>query len=353
MKVAIFLACALAVVHCAPKSVRWFRVNEPAKQEVDEFQPLMPFEDIWEEFKNDHGKVYESSSEELKRKQIFAENLKLIESHNFLHAKGQKSYTLAINKFADMEGAEVVQMLNGFKMSLNSTLSNRAMHLSPNTPQALPDTVDWTKKGYVTPVKDQGQCGSCWAFSATGSLEGQHFRKTGKLVSLSEQNLVDCSGKYGNDGCEGGLMDAAFQYIQDNKGIDTEASYPYEAKDDKCRFNAKNVGATDSGFVDIPSGDEDKLKEAVANIGPISFAIDASQNSFFLYNDGVYDEPKCSSDQLDHGVLAVGYGTVNGKDYWLVKNSWGTSWGMEGYIMMSRNSNNQCGIATMSSYPTV
>jgi len=243
--------------------------------------------------------------------------------------------------------------MNGFKRTNSSSLqAQRVTYMSPTIDVEVPDLVDWRPLGYVTGVKDQGQCGSCWSFSATGSLEGQHFRRTGKLVSLSEQNLVDCSRKYGNNGCEGGLMDAAFMYIKDNKGIDTEASYPYEAKDDKCRYMASNIGATDVGFVDIPKNNEMKLKEAVATVGPVSVAIDANHDSFQHYKNGVYDEPACT-DVLDHGVLAVGYGTLNGKDYWLVKNSWGLSWGNEGYIMMSRNNKNQCGIAAMASYPLV
>ncbi|XP_041089807.1 procathepsin L-like, partial [Polyodon spathula] len=147
--------------------------------------------------------------------------------------------------------------------------------------------------------------------------------------------------------------DQAFQYIKDNGGIDTEESYPYEAEDGKCRYSPQSIGATCSGYVDIPSGDENALQEAVATIGPISVAIDAGHISFQLYESGIYSEPECSSLDLDHGVLAVGYGSNKGKDYWLVKNSWGLSWGDNGYIMMSRNKNNQCGIATASSYPLV
>merc|ERR1712121_33566 len=186
----------------------------------------------------------------------------------------------------------------------------------------MPATVDWRKHGYVTPVKDQKQCGSCWAFSATGSLEGQTFKKTGKLVSLSEQNLVDCSFPEGNEGCEGGFSSEAYRYINSNGGVDTEASYPYLAVNGKCMYNSSNVGATVTGCTQIESMSEAKLKTAVASVGPISVAIDAGHQSFQLYEEGVYYEPECSQTILDHGVLAVGYGTESdGTDYWLVKNS--------------------------------
>ena len=147
-------------------------------------------------------------------------------------------------------------------------------------------SLDWRTEGYVTPVKDQGQCGSCWSFSTTGALEGQHFKQTGQLVSLSEQNLVDCAGDQGNDGCDGGWMDQAFEYIKVNDGIDTEESYPYEAVNVSCRFSADNVGATVSGYTDVASGDESALQQAVATIGPISIAIDASHDSFQHYKSG-------------------------------------------------------------------
>jgi len=258
-----------------------------------------------------------------------------------------------MNKFADLTAVEFAKRMNGYNMSMKGQREQDHHEFDGSAITDLPDTVDWRTKGYVTEVKDQGQCGSCWAFSATGSLEGQTFAKTKSLPSLSEQNLVDCSGKQGNQGCNGGLMDQAFEYIKENMGIDTESSYPYEAIDDTCRFDAKNVGATDTGFTDIKSKDEDELKKAVATVGPISVAIDASHASFQLYKHGIYNEIFCSQIRLDHGVLAVGYGTDSGKDYWLVKNSWGAGWGDSGYIKMSRNKKNQCGIATAASYPLV
>lgn len=307
----------------------------------------------WEEFKTRFAKSYTDKSEENFRLKVFMENKHRIAKHNQRAANGLKSYTLEMNQFGDLLHHEFISIMNGYKKSYKTDSLNGSAYLSP-AHVAIPDSVDWRKEGYVTPIKNQGQCGSCWAFSTTGSLEGQHFRATGKLVSLSEQNLVDCSKKFGNNGCEGGLMDNAFQYVRENHGIDTENSYPYEGIDDKCRFKPKNIGATDTGFVDIPSGSETKLQEAVATIGPVSVAIDASHESFQLYSQGVYDEPDCSTEELDHGVLVVGYGTTaEGQDYWIVKNSWGTQWGDEGYIKMSRNKKNQCGIATSASYPLV
>lgn len=313
----------------------------------------------WTEYKTKHGKKYDDASEEKLRYKIYLDNRHKIAKHNTRYHSKEVAYKLSLNKYADMLNSEFVRTLNGFNRSIpisdNSVYKTYQKDEEPVTfigaaNVELPKSVDWRAKGAVTEVKDQGHCGSCWSFSATGALEGQHFRKTGKLVSLSEQNLVDCSTSFGNSGCNGGLMDNAFKYIKSNGGIDTEASYPYEGMDESCHFKKSDVGATDKGFVDIPQGDEDALMKAIATVGPVSVAIDASHESFQFYSDGIYFEPHCSSEQLDHGVLAVGYGTdENGNDYWIVKNSWGTSWGDAGYIKMARNKDNHCGIATSSS----
>lgn len=314
----------------------------------------------WNLFKTKYNKTYADESEDNYRFKIFLGNKHLIAKHNQLHANREKSYTLGLNKYADMTHKEFVRTMNGYRPHLRRLDDqNTDLHIEEKRSLedvTLPKSVDWRQHGYVTSVKDQGHCGSCWAFSSTGALEGQHFRKTGNLISLSEQNLVDCSKRYGNMGCDGGLMANAFKYIRDNHGVDTENSYPYEAHDDKCRFKNRTVGADDRGSVDIEAGNEMQLVKAIAVKGPISVAIDASQESFRLYDGGVYDEPMCgnSEENLDHGVLVVGYGTdpVHG-DYYLVKNSWSESWGQSGFIKMARNKDNQCGIATSACYPVV
>ncbi|XP_071439800.1 procathepsin L [Hetaerina americana] len=319
----------------------------------------------WDAFKLEHKKSYSNDIEEKFRMKIFMENKRKIAKHNSNYEKGVVTYKLALNQFGDLLSHEFRGLVNGFNRTKPGGFYKERMFkgssfIHPANVE-LPEQVDWREHGAVTPVKDQGHCGSCWSFSTTGALEGQHFRKTGKLVSLSEQNLIDCSTKYGNNGCNGGLMDQAFQYVKDNQGIDTEKSYPYEAEDDKCRYLAEDSGATDSGFVDIPEGNEKALKAAIATVGPVSVAIDASHESFQFYSEGVYYDKDCSSTELDHGVLAVGYGSevdpddpdAEKQDYWLVKNSWSKKWGLDGYVKIARNRNNHCGVATQASYPLV
>jgi len=314
------------------------------------FSPAVLASDIhtveWNSWKQFFGKNYTSEVTEAERFTIWSQNLKYINNFN----ARSTGVVLAMNHFGDLTNEEFRKLYNNFVAPPRT--SESTFQLNDNV--ALPDSVDWRQQNAVTQVKNQGQCGSCWSFSATGSMEGAHAINTGNLVSLSEQNLIDCSTAQGNQGCNGGSMDSAFQYVISNGGIDTETSYPYTASQGYCNYNAANSAATISGFQDLPSGNEATLQQAVATAGPVSVAIDASQNSFQFYSSGIYSDPACSSTNLDHGVLAVSYGSYgSSQDYWIVKNSWGTTWGQAGYIYMARNDNNMCGIATQASYPTV
>ncbi|CAG08188.1 unnamed protein product, partial [Tetraodon nigroviridis] len=334
----------------------------------------------WELWKGWHSKQYHEK-EEGWRRMVWEKNLKKIELHNLEHSMGQHSYRLGMNHFGDMTHEEFRQIMNGYKHKPQRKFRG-SLFMEPNFLEA-PRAVDWRDKGYVTPVKDQlkpvrpaekglplygvntavpelllsgfasARPGSVWLLLGLQHHRGpggQHFRQTGKLVSLSEQNLVDCSRPEGNEGCNGGLMDQAFQYIKDNGGLDSEASYPYLATDDQpCHYDPSNNSANETGFVDVPSGSERALMKAVASVGPVSVAIDAGHESFQFYQSGIYYEKECSSEELDHGVLVVGYGfqgeDVDGKKFWIVKNSWSENWGNKGYIYMAKDRKNHCGIA--------
>ncbi|XP_007239311.3 procathepsin L [Astyanax mexicanus] len=301
------------------------------------------------------GRNYGSEEEESQRKMTWLANRKLVLEHNMLADQGLKSYRLGMNHFADMDNQEYQDKFANCLKPFNRNKTNPAPAFHrPAVGAAVPEEVDWRDLGYVTEIKNQEQCGSCWAFSSVGALEGQMFRKTGKLVPLSEQQLVDCSFLYGNLGCEGGLMEEAFEYIMHNGGLEAESTYPYEAEEKMCRFKQHEAVAYCSSYAHLPEGDEMALMSAVSVIGPVAVAIDAGRHTFQLYASGVYDDPYCSKRLSNHAVLVVGYGfDMEQGDYWLVKNSWSTVWGDKGYIKMSRNKRNQCGIASYAVYPVV
>ncbi|KAH8370499.1 hypothetical protein KR093_003695 [Drosophila rubida] len=318
-------------------------------------QASITYEDVLNEefelFKVEHGKSYVDENEEQVRLQIFKDNKELIDKHNERYAAGEETYEMGVNQFTDMLSWEFEQLvLTKFNMS---AINDEDTQTYPTSYVELPSSIDWRAKGAVTAVKNQGQCGSCWAFAAAASLEAQVFIKTKKLVSLSEQNLVDCTRQYGNLGCcNGGWPIEALKYVRDNGGINTESSYPYEAIDNSCRYNKNNIGAKVSAIIEIARGSEAALASAVANKGPISVCIDASL--FQHYQSGVFNEPSCSNQSTNHCVVVDGYGTDSvGGDYWLARNSWGENWGEDGYIRMARNRDNQCAIANYAIYPLI
>merc|ERR1712014_134454 len=231
--------------------------------------------------------------------------------------------------------------MGGFKPSAGNDLPLAGTHGDSGE---APASIDWSTKGAVTPIKNQGQCGSCWAFSSTGGTEGMWELATGKLESLSEQQLVDCSKQ--NSGCNGGLMDYAFSFYK-STSIASESSYPYTARDGTCKSSYTTAipsgGVT--GYTDCPGAS--KLQSALQT-GPVSVAVQADQSSFQRYSSGILSSG-CGTN-LDHGVLAAGLNTAEG--YYLVKNSWGSSWGDSGYLKIS-TSGNVCGITSQPSYPTV
>ncbi|CAK9135354.1 unnamed protein product [Ilex paraguariensis] len=300
-----------------------------------------------------HGKVYNALGEKERRFQIFKDNLRFIDNHN--NAGEKATYTLGLNRFADLTNDEYRSVYLGVKPGTKRILSRTKVisdRYTLKVGESLPDSVDWRTKGAVGPVKDQGSCGSCWAFSTIGAVEGINQIVTGDMIPLSEQELVDCDTSY-NEGCNGGLMDYAFQFIIDNGGIDSEEDYPYKGRDGRCdqyRKNAKVVAI--DGYEDVTPNSEKALKKAVAN-QPISIAIEAGGRAFQFYSSGVFTG-ECGT-ALDHGVVAVGYGSENGKDYWIVRNSWGPDWGEAGYLRMERNLHDtdtgKCGIAIEPSYP--
>ncbi|CAF1339726.1 unnamed protein product [Adineta ricciae] len=305
----------------------------------------------WKLFKNRHNRQYNSLDEEQRRRNIWEENVQMIQKHNLEADLGVHTFTMKVNQFADLTHEEFIKQMTGLRIN-SETKPSQKVHISSN--RKLPTTVDWRKNGYVTPVKDQKQCGSCWAFSTTGTLEGQVAKKTQKLIALSEQQLVDCTTDYGNMGCNGGLMDNSYKYLLDHHGIESNASYPYTGVFGECRYNPKDVVANVTSYVDIKAGSEADLEDALATVGPIAVAMDASHSSFQFYTSGVYSDPECSPTLIDFSLLAVGYGvTSDNHEYYILKNQWTTEWGMEGYVLMARNKNNQCGIASLASYALI
>ncbi|EAY16159.1 Clan CA, family C1, cathepsin L-like cysteine peptidase [Trichomonas vaginalis G3] len=270
---------------------------------------------------------------------IWIANKRLVQERN----RANLGFTVALNRLAHLTPAEY-QALLGY---CNNGVSVKAVKSNA----VCIDEIDWRSKGVVNPVQDQGQCGSCWAFSAIQAQESQYAITYSNLQKLSEQNLVDCvSTCYG---CNGGLMTSAYDYVinHQNGKFMLEKDYSYTAAEGSCKFEATKAVSKITSYIPVAEGDEKDLAVKIATYGPAAVAIDASAWSFQVYSSGIYDEPSCSSYNLDHGVGCVGFGKEGSKNYWIVRNSWGEYWGEKGYIRMIKDKNNQCGIATMACIP--
>ncbi|GAV62544.1 Peptidase_C1 domain-containing protein/Inhibitor_I29 domain-containing protein, partial [Cephalotus follicularis] len=306
--------------------------------------------DLYERWRSHHT-VSRSLDEKHQRFNVFKHNVMHVHNTN----KMDKPYKLKLNKFADMTNHEFRSTYAGSKIKHHRMFHGAQRGTGSfmyEKVDIVPPSVDWRKKGAVTPVKDQGQCGSCWAFSTVVAVEGINQIKTNKLVSLSEQELVDCDTSQ-NQGCNGGLMEIAFEFIKEKGGLTTETNYPYQAEDGSCDASKENSPAVSiDGHEVVPANNEDALLKAAAN-QPVSVAIDAEGSDFQFYSEGVFTG-QCGTE-LDHGVAVVGYGaTLDGTKYWIVKNSWGAEWGEKGYIRMKRGISDKaglCGIAMEPSYP--
>jgi len=313
-------------------------------------------EKVFNSWVDEFNKDFEDATDYLHRLGVFAENLKKIESHN----NAGHSWTMAVNEFAHLTADEFTSLYTGFAPPAVDASIPREVFDPANV--TAPSSWDWTEHGAVTPVKNQGSCGSCWSFSTTGGLEGAYYMKNKELVSFSEQQLVSCDTV--DQGCNGGLMDNAFQWITDNGGLCKEDDYPYTSGGGHAAMCKKNKctvvkGSTPTKFTDVSTKPQvvpctEKTMQAAVAQQPISVAIEADQSSFQFYSSGVMTG-SCGT-QLDHGVLVVGYGTLDGTDYWKIKNSWGESWGMNGFINIARGisqKGGQCGVLLAASYPNL
>lgn len=329
----------------------------PGSGHIYTFNPMKEFinnydshvDSAYENFKRTHKKKYPNQNEHSQRKEIFRQNMRYIHSKN----RANLGYTLASNHLADLTDLEM-QALRGRRYTPGYN-GGQPFPYDSSDKESLPDSFDWRLYGAVTPVKDQSVCGSCWSFGTTGAIEGAFFLKNGYRVRLSQQALIDCSWGYGNNGCDGGEDFRSYQWMLKHGGLPTEDEYgSYLGQDGYCHVDNVTLTAKITGYVNVTSGDEDALKVAMLKHGPISIAIDASHKSLSFYSSGIYFEPKCGNkpDQLDHAVLLVGYGTLNSKPYWLVKNSWSNYWGNDGYVLMSPEDNN-CGVMTDPTYVTM
>ncbi|KZC04596.1 Counting factor associated protein D, partial [Dufourea novaeangliae] len=330
----------------------------PGEKHIYTFNPIREFvhnydahvNEAFEDFMKAHGREYTNHVEHITRKEVFRQNLRFIHSIN----RANRGYQLNVNYLVDRTDVELMA-LRGKQYTKGYNGGQPFPYDVEKEQENIPDSIDWRLYGAVTPVKDQSVCGSCWSFGTTGAIEGAYYLKHGKLVRLSQQALIDCSWGFGNNGCDGGEDFRSYQWMMKHGGLPTEDDYGgYLGQDGYCHINNVTMTAKITGFVNVTSDDPNALKLAIAKHGPVSVAIDASHKTFSFYSHGVYYDPACGNteESLDHAVLAVGYGKLNGKDYWLIKNSWSNYWGNDGYILISQEKDD-CGVLLTPTYVTM
>ncbi|KAH8287948.1 hypothetical protein KR018_008864 [Drosophila ironensis] len=307
------------------------------------------FQTEFENFKNSNNKKYLRNYDEMRSYKAFEENFKIIEEHNQNFQEGQTSFRLKPNIFADMSTDGYLKgYLRLVKSQKVEGADNVAEIVGSPLMSNLPDSLDWRQKGFVTPAHNQQTCGSCYAFSIAGTIEGQVFKRTGKILGLSEQQIVDCSVSHGNQGCVGGSLRNTLTYLQSTGGIMRAEDYKYVSRKGKCQFVRELSVVNVTSWAILPAQDEQAIQAAVTHIGPVAISINASPKTFQLYSDGIYDDPMCSSASVNHAMLIVGYG----KDHWILKNWWGQFWGESGYMRIKKGVN-MCGMANYAAYAIV
>lgn len=330
----VFLFLLLCVMWASPSAADRDERSDPRMKRFEEWMAK-------------YGRVYKDKDEKMRRFQIFENNVNRIETFN---SRNGNSYTLGINQFADMTNNEFVAQYTGASLPLNIKREPVVSFDDVNI-SAVPQSVDWRDYGAVTEVKNQNPCGSCWAFSAIATVEGLYKIKTGQLISLSEQEVLDCAVSYG---CKGGWVDRAYDFILSNNGVTSEENYPYQAYQGTCNANSEPNSAYITGYSYVRSNDESSMMYAVSK-QPIAATIDASGDYFQYYQGGVFSGP-CGTSR-NHAITVIGYGqdSSTGTKYWIVKNSWGSWWGEGGYIRMAigASSYGLCGIAMAPLYPTL
>ncbi|XP_060537289.1 procathepsin L isoform X2 [Cylas formicarius] len=300
----------------------------------------------WNEFKERFNKTY-TDYHDVYKKEAWLANLKKIKKHNEEAAKGLHTYFLLDHNLADLTPQSYLQKMVKLTKSRHRKVEAETVGDFYHKYNHVPEEVNWIDKGFVTPTYNQKDCGSCYAFSIAGVLQGQIFKQTNKLVPLSSQQIVDCSAASGNFGCGGGSLRNTLRYLENTGGLMAYSDYPYVAKQRRCQFDKHMAIANITSWAVLPARDEKALEAAVAKIGPIAVSINAAPHTFQLYQ-GIYDDPVCTSNTVNHAMLIVGYT----KDAWILKNWWGKHWGEQGYMRLKRHKN-RCGVANYAAYAMV